>query len=572
MKKTFSLLFLLILAIGASAFAQDKLAQIDNLYSDEIKYDGFVLDSRQELNIDVVAIFTRDWNDAATTAWIINSETRKVVWESYDSDDFRRGRSGIRETSDTITLDKGNYEVYYSSYLGSSIRLSNINISGLIRNAISGRDRSRDRRDFRELKIEITGNGRNVGEDGVEKFWEEYNQNTIVNLSRMRDEEYEEVGFKLEREMKLKVYAMGEELNRDLYDYGFILNAKNRKRVWEMDFRNIEWAGGGEKNVMVMDEITLPAGEYVAYYISDVGHSWQDWNVAPPYDPNFWGMTISVTDPGSKNYVKEFDFREVEMKNVIVDLTRARDDEYLTKGFTLKKDMDVNVYVIGEGSGKDMSDFGWIVDAQTFDRVWEMDYYDTDHAGGARKNRLADETINLKKGSYVAYFVTDDSHSYRDWNETAPFDQDRYGMTISGADDNFNPDDVEEYIEEENKNILVKMVRFRDDDFERKTFTLEERSQIRIYAIGEGTNGTMLDYGWIENAESRRTVWEMKYRYTDHAGGGTKNRMINEVITLEPGEYVVYYETDVGHSYQNWNVKPPYDPINWGITVYLIDK
>ncbi|MCP4725155.1 MAG: hypothetical protein GY863_08970, partial [bacterium] len=147
-----------------------------------------------------------------------------------------------------------------------------------------------------------------------------------------------------------------------------------------------------------------------------------------------------------------------------------------------------------------------------------------------------------------------------------------YGMTISGADDNFNAADIEEYKEEENKNILVKMVRFRDDDFERKTLSIKERCQVRVYAIGEGTNGTMLDYGWIENAESRRTVWEMRYRHTDHAGGGTKNRMINEVITLEPGEYVVYYETDDSHSYEGWNVTRPYDPINWGITIYLIDK
>ncbi len=572
MKKTFSVMFLLILAIGASAYAQDKLAQIENMYSDEIAYDGFILDSRQEVQIDVVAIFTRDWNDAATSAWIINAENREVVWESFDSDDYRRGRSGVRELSDTVTLEKGKYEVYYSSYLGGGTRGTSINISGLIRNAISGRDRYRDRRDFRDLKIEVTGNGRNVGDNGVEKFWEEYNRNTVVKMTEMRDDEYEEVGFKIDREMKLNIYAIGEELNRDLYDYGFIINAKNRRKVWEMDFRNIEWAGGAEKNVMVMDEVTLPAGEYVAYYVSDDSHSWEDWNQAPPYDHNFWGMTIRVTDPGMKSHVEEVDVREVELKNVICDLTRARDDEYLTKGFTLKKDMNVNIYVIGEGSGKDMADYGWIVDAQTFERVWEMDYYDTDHAGGARKNRLADETIKLKKGSYVAYFVTDGSHSYRDWNETAPFDQERYGLTVSGADDDFNPNDVEEYREEDNKNILVKMNRFRDDDFERKTFTIEKRTQVRVYAIGEGDNGTMYDYGWIENSETRRTIWEMKYRYTDHAGGARKNRMINEVITLDPGEYVVYYETDGSHSYEDWNSNPPYDPVNWGITIYIIEK
>ena len=81
----------------------------------------------------------------------------------------------------------------------------------------------------------------------------------------------------------------------------------------------------------------------------------------------------------------------------------------------------------------------------------------------------------------------------------------------------------------------------------------------------------MHDYGWIENAETGRVVWEMSYRRTDHAGGARKNRLSDEVISLKKGEYIVFYETDDSHSFGDWNASPPYDPQSWGITIYKVE-
>jgi hypothetical protein len=59
-----------------------------------------------------------------------------------------------------------------------------------------------------------------------------------------------------------------------------------------------------------------------------------------------------------------------------------------------------------------------------------MTYRKTQHAGGARKNRLFSGTIVLEKGEYDVHYVTDDSHSYMDWNATPPDDQESYGITL----------------------------------------------------------------------------------------------------------------------------------------------
>ena len=78
----------------------------------------------------------------------------------------------------------------------------------------------------------------------------------------------------------------------------------------------------------------------------------------------------------------------------------------------------------------------------------------------------------------------------------------------------------------------------------------------------------MYDYGWIEETESGKTVWEMTYRMTEHAGGARKNRMESTTLTLKPGEYELHYETDGSHSFGEWNDDPPEDRTHWGITVY----
>jgi hypothetical protein len=78
----------------------------------------------------------------------------------------------------------------------------------------------------------------------------------------------------------------------------------------------------------------------------------------------------------------------------------------------------------------------------------------------------------------------------------------------------------------------------------------------------------MYDYGWIEEAKTGKTVWEMTYHMTEHAGGAEKNRQYNGTMMLMAGEYVLRYKSDDSHSFEGWNEDPPSDPFNWGITVY----
>jgi hypothetical protein len=371
----------------------------------------------------------------------------------------------------------------------------------------------------------------------------------------------------LNEKIDLEIYAIGELKRDGNYDYSWIVNTHTNEKVWELDYYSSDQAGGARKNRMFKDHVTLPAGSYAVFCVSDDSHHAGDWNSSPPHDPYFWGLTIQVADREMEKHAQIGEYENIDTGDVIVELVRLRDSESKMKGFTLKKAMKLRVYAIGEGVDRTMYDYAWIMDANTRDVVWEMKYRDTDHAGGAKKNRVVDEIIELSTGDYIAFAVTDGSHSYNDWNASPPPDRERWGMTITVTDG--DRDDVAEYDEEVDQSVLARIVGVGDSERERKRFTLDGETKVRIYALGEGSGGDMYDYAWIEDARTGRVVWEMTYRMTDRAGGAKKNRVYSGTVSLDAGEYVVFYESDGSHSFDGWNAKPPADKWNWGVTIRL---
>jgi hypothetical protein len=254
---------------------------------------------------------------------------------------------------------------------------------------------------------------------------------------------------------------------------------------------------------------------------------------------------------------------------VIVQITRVRNNQYKYKGFTLDKETDLHVVALGEyGYEDEFVDYGWIESVGSGDVVWEMTEDDTEHAGGAAKNRRFDGIVTLPRDSYMVYYVSDGSHAYRRWNTAAPFEEKMWGITVYGAGKDFDSSSVKVFNEPpENKDVLVSLTGIGDDEEVRQFFELDSSTRIRIFALGEGRDGEMFDYGWIEDAETGEVIWEMTYRKTRYAGGGRKNRMVDTRVTLEAGEYYAFYVTDDSHSFPDFNTSRPDQPHKWGITI-----
>jgi hypothetical protein len=518
-------------------------------------------------------------------AWIINADTRDLVWK-MDVKNTSRVQDE-RVFDGTITLNPGSYEVYFTAYAfayHTAFTHLNMNV------------------DHRQNPLFSAG-PRKTGffswfsdwwSDDIARDWEERCKKwgvdlyvdesiagqlgtftppkeapaTVVKATGLGDHELVRRGFSLSAPTTLMVYAIGEVRDsREPSDWGWIVNVRERNRKWEMT-GNLTWAGGSRKNQKSSATVTLEKGEYVLYFVTDGSHSTADWNEEPPYDPLNWGVAISVTDEKDRTNFRTFDYTEDQ--NVIVALTKVKDNDYRSDGFTLKEDTRVRIYAFGERSNsrRQMADYGTILDAKTRAKIWAMDVDRTLPAGGASKNRYCDEVITLPRGSYIVTYTTDDSHSFDDWNDDPPFDPDHYGITIMGSGEKFKRSAVERYVEERTRNIIAQIVKPGDEIDRAEKFTIDKPTRVRIYAIGEGQNRDMYDYGWIEERKTGNVVWEMTYSMTFHAGGGRKNRMVNTTILLERGDYSLHWKSDDSHSFGDWNVAPPEDQQYWGITLY----
>lgn len=528
----------------------------------------------------------RESEQMFAAGWIINAETREPVWEM--TMDNTSGKSDHRTCEEDLTLKKGSYEVYFAAYgyvRKSSLSTNSMNIDRRKEHRTTRRvvgkllqffDGSSDEwyDEFMDLAKDTWGISITIpGEDGSSARTFDAplrKEGVLLQATGIGDDARYTKGLLVNKDAMLHIYAIGEALRKDdVYDYAWIVNTATRERVWEMTLRNVKYAGGADKNRMYEGDLKLPKGSYELYAVTDDSHSNDDWNARPPFDPFNYGVTISAVSEGDREAVKVVEPLDVE-KDVIVKLTEMRNDDFKSAGFSLKSDMKVRIYALGEADGEkeELADHGWIVNAKTHDRVWTMERSSTYHAGGASKNRLADDILSLPKGDYLVYYETDGSHAYDDWNASEPFDPEHWGITVMGAGESFNSKNVAKYSEENEQGVLVQVIRVKDDKHLKERFTIEKPTKVRIYALGEGRDGEMYDYGWIEDAKNGETVWEMTYKMTSDAGGARKNRMVDRTMTLEKGEYELHYKTDDTHSFNDWNDDPPEDRSHWGITLY----
>ena len=584
---------LLLLGVQSPLMAGERaVVSLNDFSAVEVKSAG--IEIPQPVSVHVKALgaggsygWTYKSDQMFAYGWIIDADTRQVVWK-MDIGNTSRLHSN-REFDATIRLERGSYEVYFAActftyhtmftHFGTNVDHRNTPLFEIPEGA--GKHFFSFFFDWFSEDMGKEWNKRSR-EWGIDLRVDESQASMIRTFSPPKemprvlfkavglgDSACVRQGFSLSEPTALSLYAVGEERgDNELVDYGWIVDAGNRSRVWEMQSRACSRAGGASKNIECTKEVNLAKGDYVLYYITDDSHSAADWNEAPPADPLNYGITMSARDDEGIHNFKPVPYNED--RNVIVSITKVHDNENRSEGFTLKQEAMVRIYSLGERSNfkRVMADYGFILDAKTRNKAWSMDVDRTYHAGGASKNRFVDEVVSLPPGSYIVNYVTDDSHAYGSWNASPPFDPGHYGITVMGTGERFSKGMVARYVEERDKSIIAQIVRVGDDADKEERFKLDRTSRVRIYAVGEGQNREMVDYGWIEDGETGNVVWEMTYSMTFHAGGARKNRMVNTSVLLDKGEYKLHFKTDDSHSYGNWNVDPPEDQQYYGITLY----
>lgn len=449
-------------------------------------------------------------------------------------------------------------------------------------------------------------------------------ERSIVSLRDMSGVELKSAGIEVPQAMTFHISARGaggsqcdnidshNDIRHDMFAYGWIINAGTRQVVWEMDRDNTSKS----RDDRTFDgEVTLQRGRYEVYfaaatftYIStfknigvNVDHrekqlfnmgertdkkgfkgwfegwfgDWfgedllEDWNKRSKE----WGIDVLV-DEGKASHIKSFS-PPTEFQNVVLKTTKLGENEFLRKKFTLAEPMKLHIYALGEGyrNSAELADYGWIVNLSDRTRAWEMNWRNCSSAGGASKNALFDDEVSLPKGEYTLYYVTDNSHSDLDWNCAPPSDPLNYGITIMAYNEKDKANFKMSSFKDEG-NVILSITKVGHNESRTEGFTLKEETRIRVYALGEQSNSrrVMADYATIFDAKSRSKIWTMNADNTYHGGGASKNRYVDEIITLPKGSYFIQYNTDDSHAYGDWNSDPPFDPGHYGVTMYGVGE
>ncbi len=568
---------MILAGVAACALAGEPIVKLDNIRTDRVESAGFELKKGGEFTIKAVGLSARNNDDLNAYGWLLHGKTREPVWVMERGNSDRRGRKGLREAEKTVFLEPGRYELYYyaAGRWSGKIYINGRNIFEFLGDLFEG-DWDEDIEDYvDEFYIAVYPSDKDFKDY---KLFDPDGEipGALLQLNRVGDSEYLQRGFSLDKSLKIRIYALCEYPSgyKAPVDQAWIVDAASGDKIWEMDRWNTDPAGGGRKNRYCNEEVKFEKGNYILYYVTDDSHSYDDFNVIPPYDPFNWGVALLAEKESDRKAFQTF--KPEGRGDALIDLTRIGDDEFISQAFQLEKDQSLRIYAIGEysTSGRYFVDYGWIENASTGKITWEMTHRNTEHAGGASKNRQFDGLIKLHKGYYIAHYITDDSHSYRDWNASPPYEPGAWGLSIyPGRDlDKSKFKLLDESEIKTGADILVKMTGLRDNERRHGKFKLEKRTKVRVYAIGEGDRDEMYDYGWIVDDRTGRSVWEMTWRNTKPAGGARKNRLYDDTIILEPGKYEVIFVTDGSHSFNDWNAARPRDPASWGITVSLIEK
>lgn len=468
------------------------------------------------------------------TAWLLDNAAHEPVW-TMDAKRGKRLTGTLVRNVDTLDLKAGTYTLYFSTY-GTSRQ--DRGLAGRIFSRAAQWRNDADRwyatltplggahlaTERHELNSEVDGRLADRSSDtGTDS--------TVLWRVRTSDEE-RTTTFLVADSAVLRLDVLGVR--------GLSLKALDDEgeTVWQLDPSALRPEPSGYVRGSV--RVPLAAGTYRLVFDPD-GQGPGDWNRHPPRDPEAWGLTAAL----ERGRVTRFD--PFTSLTPAVQIRADRGNGRWTVPFEVLRETKVVVAAMGEITSQDNAyDTGGLYRADG-STVWQLDYDNSDEAGGQSKNRQAVRTLTLAPGRYEARFRTDDSHHPGSWNSdsSAPEHPERWGLAVFP----FNPSDlrVEAATTGDGPSasqaptspaptgdVLAAIENVRNDDDEEARFVLSEAGMVQIRAAAEAGG----DDVWITNAQGA-TVWTIE---SVEAKDGW--RIAAAPLELPAGEYTAHVRAD----------------------------
>jgi len=228
--------------------------------------------------------------------WLERNETRETIWKmSYLNSNHAGGDVKNRVETVFLDLEPGTYTVYYQSDDSHSFghfnekRPDHPERWGLALFPVAAEGSAEGA--FTLLNDSWTTE-QSLGEDVEKALYRNRGKTLLVSFERVGNDIQLSESFTLDDSASLYVFAAGELSTSGRYDYGWIERADSGERAWEMTVKNTVHAGGKSQNRRFEGLVQLPAGEYIARYVSDFSHAFGDFDEEGPDDRSEWGMRI----------------------------------------------------------------------------------------------------------------------------------------------------------------------------------------------------------------------------------------------------------------------------------------
>ncbi|MCA0445075.1 MAG: SpoIIE family protein phosphatase [Bacteroidetes bacterium] len=153
--------------------------------------------------------------------------------------------------------------------------------------------------------------------------------------------------FTLENPAKVLIVNLGEGRQTGVkitsFDFGWLEDSTG-KIIWTADkIQNTFYAGGGYKNRLALGALSLPKGKYKLNYVSDVGHSYGNFNVVSPPDSVWYGIQVHT--------INDKQFEEISS-----EINKASDNTHyapfeIVNDFRFSRKYNNTVWLVTGGTG-----------------------------------------------------------------------------------------------------------------------------------------------------------------------------------------------------------------------------
>jgi signal transduction histidine kinase/ligand-binding sensor domain-containing protein len=164
----------------------------------------------------------------------------------------------------------------------------------------------------------------------------------------------------------------------------------------------------------------------------------------------------------------------VDHNKALVSLIRVGNLETRQEFINVKDTSRFFVVSMGEFAGLDMDDFGWIENDHG-KTVWKQNGLKSIPAGGAFKNKLEFEVVQLPPGKYKVAYKTDENHAWNSWNSPPPDRPELWGIQLFSLSGALN-DSVNRLIQDQQENcplssdFVISILKDSDNIFWTLTF------------------------------------------------------------------------------------------------------